>query len=71
MDGSPSAIITFGLGTGTFNGSPSLMVTRGLGVGEAIAIVAGPYRVTAQDYHIPGASALDYHMPGSSAADYT
>lgn len=37
MDGSPSAIITFGLGTGTFNGSPSLMVTRGLGVGEGPA----------------------------------
>lgn len=38
---------------------------------DATVIVSGPYRVTAQDYHIPGASAVDYHMPGSSAADHT
>jgi hypothetical protein len=35
MDGSPSSIITLGLGNGTFNGSPSLVVTLGFGVGDA------------------------------------
>lgn len=35
MDGSPSSIIMFGLGNGTFDGSPSLLITRGLGVGAA------------------------------------
>jgi hypothetical protein len=35
MDGSPSSVIMFGLGNGTFDGSPSLMVTRGLGAGGA------------------------------------
>jgi hypothetical protein len=37
MDGSPSAIITLGLGTGTFTGSPSLVLTLGLGVADALA----------------------------------
>lgn len=35
MNGSPSSIVMFGLGNGTFNGSPSLLITRGLGIGEA------------------------------------
>ena len=42
MNGSPSSIIMFGLGNGTFNGSPSLLITRGLGIGAgAIVPVAG------------------------------
>ena len=32
MDGSPSSLITLGLGTGTFSGSPGLVVTLGLGI---------------------------------------
>jgi hypothetical protein len=39
MNGSPSSIIMFGLGNGTFNGSPSLLVTRGLGVAAAGGLV--------------------------------
>lgn len=42
MDGSPSSIIMFGLGNGTFNGSPSLLITRGLGVGEEVAVPDPP-----------------------------
>lgn len=36
MNGSPSSIVMFGLGNGTFDGSPSLMITRGLGVGAEL-----------------------------------
>jgi hypothetical protein len=39
MNGSPSSIIMFGLGNGTFAGSPSLLITRGLGIAAAGGLV--------------------------------
>jgi hypothetical protein len=39
MNGSPSSIVMFGLGNGTFAGSPSLLVTRGLGIAAAGGLV--------------------------------
>jgi hypothetical protein len=35
MDGSPSSVLTFGLGNGTFVPEVGLVLTLGLGVGEA------------------------------------
>jgi hypothetical protein len=39
MNGSPSSIVMFGLGNGTFAGSPSLLITRGLGIAAAGGLV--------------------------------
>ena len=39
MDGSPSAIITLGLGTGSFAPEVGLILTLGFGAGEASIVV--------------------------------
>ena len=40
---------------------------RGLGV--TLNIIAGPYRWTAIDAHLPGAAAIASHLPGTTKAD--
>jgi hypothetical protein len=65
MDGSPSAVLSVGFGTW---GSTGLVLTLGYGAGVAQAIVPGPFRVTAAQGFIPGASASQGVTPGASSA---
>lgn len=73
MDGSPSSVITLGLGSW---GSPSLILTLGLG-SSSVVVVAGPFVFEAVQIHSPGAEASQLrtgyaehsqsHSPGSEA----
>lgn len=64
MNGSPSSVLTLGLGSW---GSTGLVLTLGLGVGAAPNITTGPYRYVATATHQPGSQATAVHQPGSIA----
>lgn len=65
MNGSPSAIITLGLGSW---GSPGLVVTLGYGVREAGAAVGSHCMQAAQVYH-PGARMGEAFTPCDEAGE--
>lgn len=63
MDGSPSSVLTMGLGDW---GSVNLLTTLGYGIGSG---VAGPYRWAAIDAHLAGTAAIGSHLAGADAID--
>lgn len=61
FDGSPSSIITLGLGTGAgFDGDIALVLTLGLGSGEEVVDVSGNYGWI--EYEVSGR--LHYEVSG-------
>jgi hypothetical protein len=72
MDGSPSSIVMFGLGNGTFAGSPSLLITRGLGVGdEAVTTYSLEYTCPARNFDYTAPDRIFAYDTRPRVLDYT